>query len=186
MSKLIIGVWPNLSVEISGDDTFEILKELAFWDSVPHECPVGDCGAPLHFTYREPVAKQGPNKGKAFPYAGLQCLGNPSHECQFSKRNDDSGSIFLREGNRVDGQPNWRLAYKVRDDEEPPYEAPGRDREPQQPEPAHITELVKLGKEKGYPNEKALNVNCRHIYNKDIRQLFDAEAREYYKTLRDL
>lgn len=206
MVKIMIGVWPNLTIEVEGE-TFPVLKELAFWDSVPHECPVRIsesevCGQPLHFTYRAPTVKEGPKRGQTFEYAGLECIGNPAHECQFSQRADKSG-IFIRTGNRQDGKPNWRLAYKIHEDDEPEYESPreslpSRQTAPQQQStssrtgnvpaqtPEQFKELLRLGKSKGYDTEDALNVNCQFIYNKNVNELDRAQAIEYYRTLREL
>lgn len=110
--KLIIGITPNVTAEVEGTIE-EVLREAAFFQSIPHECPI--CQSALRLTYRTPKNRG----GVTLNYFGLLCDGKPAHECQFSKRTTEKGGgLFIREGNRQDGQPNWRLAYGHRDEEE--------------------------------------------------------------------
>lgn len=62
------------TVEISGDNERELIKQAAFWQSIPAKCPV--CGAPLILNYRTP---------QTFTYYELLCLGTPSHSVNFGE-----------------------------------------------------------------------------------------------------
>lgn len=196
MPEVIIGVKPNLEVRITGE-TLDLIRELAFWDSLPALCPAclkDEKESQLVFTFRTPTAKSGSREGETFTYYGMECLGTPSHEVQFSQRKENKGGgLYIRMPNRKDGKPNWRLSYGAAhdDDDEEPYRAPGADRQP--PATAggsevdqRVAELLKLGREKGYINEAALNTHCRSLYGKDVRDLCSNKesATEYYRTLR--
>ena len=84
MEKLIIGLNPTTTIEISADDPKELVQKASFWSCLPHSCPV--CQKDLVFTYRTP---------KNFKYYGVRCTGTPSHATSFGV-NMEGGGLYYK------------------------------------------------------------------------------------------
>ncbi|MFQ5629563.1 MAG: hypothetical protein ACE5I1_12440 [bacterium] len=88
----------NESVEISihANDTKDVLRQLAFWQSIPTACPyiekeTGEvCGKPLRFHYR--VA----GKDDEYEYFELLCTGDPWHKGQFHQNRPDGKTLYWK------------------------------------------------------------------------------------------
>lgn len=90
----------NISAEITvkGTDAKEVIKELAFWQSLPLTfCPVKDCGKTLIFFYRSPQGND---------YFGLRCLGEPSHQINFGQNKNADKTLYF------DDKKNWTVWLK--------------------------------------------------------------------------
>jgi len=72
----------GITIEITGEKPKELIKEFAFWQSLPSSCP--QCGEELHFTYRTP---------QDYEYFGLMCKN--LHACNFGQ-NKDQKSLFYK------------------------------------------------------------------------------------------
>lgn len=209
MAKAILWLRPTLSVEIEAEKTIEILRELAFWDNIPQNCPLcfknGGVESPLMFTVRTPTAKQGPKAGQTFEYFQLVCTGDPQHEAEIAQRLESKGGgMFIRQGNRQDGKPNWRLAYGQHDDDDqgeddaPPFagqpgprssSAPPRESTPPTRDGVRMCtveqrkEIERVAKEHGLETFEKLAQHCESIHGVGLTELTFADAIEYRKTL---
>lgn len=92
--KMTLGIADGV-VEISGDREQDLIKQAAFWMSLPKKCPM--CESEIIFTYRTP---------KGNTYYGLKCIGKPSHECDINQQKPEKGGgLYYPE------KPEWKLAY---------------------------------------------------------------------------
>lgn len=101
MQKLTITA-PTFTVELTADNERDLIKQAAFWQSIPSKCPV--CQKPVVFEYTTP---------QTYKYYKLKCTGDPSHSTNFGVKKEgsdlyyDAGKrweVFLpgREGDRQD------------------------------------------------------------------------------------
>lgn len=207
MPEAILGVRPNLEIRITGE-TMDILRELAFWDSLPSLCPLclrdHNTETQLVFTFRTPTAKSGNREGETFTYYGMECLGEPSHEVQFSPRKEaKGGGLFIRMPNRKDGKPNWRLSYKASHEDDEEDQSPPERNAPRNASSskavAQPTAGSKIGQD-GFLNENqykelvrvggtagmdpaGLNQHCIDINGCPLNQLPAKEVVGYRQTL---
>lgn len=108
--KLIIGIAANVTVEITGNSSKEIIQQAAFWGELPDKCPV--CSAPLTFSYRDP---------KGFHYYGMRCLGNVAHETTFGQYQGEGKGLYYKrdwhEAQIGNGQSEERQRHARLDDD---------------------------------------------------------------------
>jgi hypothetical protein len=74
MQKIIIGIAPNMTIEVSDESMQKVVKQAAFWGDLPSECPI--CKSGIRFFHRTPQDNE---------YYGLTCFGTPSHESNFGQ-----------------------------------------------------------------------------------------------------
>jgi hypothetical protein len=102
----------TLTVEVTGEEPKDIIRQLAFFGTLPAACPYDLEGAPcnyaLQLTFKTVVPQHGEHKGKTLKYYGLRCANTPAHECNFGQRADD-GSIFYK------GASSFQVEYKARE-----------------------------------------------------------------------
>jgi len=122
MTRLEVDLGTIGRVAVEGDDAREILKELAFWQSLPTACPV--CGAGTRLVYERVTSKKQNSYGKEFDYYRLRCLGEPRHEVTLGVY-QDGGGLFYPES-----KP-WTVRRRGADDDldddlddEPAHQAP--------------------------------------------------------------
>jgi hypothetical protein len=98
----------GITIEVTGEKPKELIKEFAFWQSLPSICP--QCGEQLHFTYRTP---------QDYEYFGLICKN--LHACNFGQ-NKDAKSLFYKnewkdvreyQKSELDGYPEHPNAPKT-------------------------------------------------------------------------
>lgn len=82
MSQEIVIVCPLFSVKISGENERDLIRQAAFWLSLPTKCPL--CKSTLALDYRTP---------KTFKYYTLKCNGTPAHSVNFGQAQAD-GSLY--------------------------------------------------------------------------------------------
>lgn len=82
MSQEILIVCPLFQVKISGENERDLIRQAAFWLSLPTKCPL--CQATLALDYRTP---------KTFKYYTLKCNGSPAHSVNFGQAQAD-GSLY--------------------------------------------------------------------------------------------
>lgn len=81
---------PTYEITIEADNERELIKQAAFWQSIPPECPI--CHAPLTLNYRTP---------QTFEYYELKCTGNPSHSVNFGEAKNTHNLYF-------DAKKQWK------------------------------------------------------------------------------
>jgi hypothetical protein len=100
MQKTIIGILNgSVRVEIDGNDPREIIPALAFWQSLPIECPV--CHSSLVFEYTTP---------QTYKYYKLRCTGTTPHCVNLSQRSNDPAQFYF------DRQKTWEIFRPGRPD----------------------------------------------------------------------
>lgn len=85
MQKLIIALSTGARIEIEGDTPQDIIRQAAFWQSLPTNCKV--CNADLVFDYATP---------KTFKYYKLKCTGSTPHTVNLSEKTADHSMYFDR------------------------------------------------------------------------------------------
>lgn len=93
MQKIIIGLAPNITVEVEGEDVKQIVEKASFWSSLPHFCPI--CQTPLNFFHRLTQSDDA--------YWGQACTGNPVHEANFGVYKKESRGFYYK--------GDWQKAY---------------------------------------------------------------------------
>ncbi len=83
MQKLILKLNDRTSIEIQGDESQDVIRIAAFWQSIPNQCPV--CQASLVFEYSTP---------QIYKYYKLKCTGQTPHTVNLSERTDKTGMYF--------------------------------------------------------------------------------------------
>ncbi len=93
MQKVIIGIAPQITVEIASDNIKEIIEQASFWSSLPSNCPI--CQAPVVFFHR--LTKDDDS------YWGQTCTGQTTHEANFGVYKKEARGFYYK------GQ--WEKAY---------------------------------------------------------------------------
>ena len=83
-------------IEASGDTAKKAIEDIAFFQSLPNECPV--CQSPVKFTFRTP---------QSYTFYGLECTGQDHHSTNFGQ-NKEGGTLFYKHAEA------W-TSYKDRD-----------------------------------------------------------------------
>jgi hypothetical protein len=132
MQKIIIGLAPNVTVEVEGDDVKQLIEKASFWNSLPHECPL--CQASLVFFHRLTQSDDA--------YWGQVCTGSPTHEANFGVYKKESRGFYYKgewreaygayqngggQGDDFSGQPSAPPANQVPAHNMPPAQSPPRD-----------------------------------------------------------
>jgi hypothetical protein len=89
MQKIIIET-PTFRIEIDADNERDLIKQAAFWQSIPAFCPI--CKAPLILNYRRP---------QTFEYYEVKCTGIPSHSVNFGEAKGTHNLYF-------DAKKQWK------------------------------------------------------------------------------
>lgn len=78
---------PGGAIEISAANQKELIEEAAFWQSLPHTCPI--CGTETRLYYKEP---------NGFSYYGLICTNPqwPRHEMNCGQHKE-GGTMFVKD-----------------------------------------------------------------------------------------
>lgn len=91
MSQEIVIVCPLFSVKITGENERDLIRQAAFWLSLPTKCPL--CRSTLALDYRTP---------KTFKYYTLKCNGTTTHCVNLGQAQAD-GSLYY------DDKKAWEL-----------------------------------------------------------------------------
>lgn len=91
-------------IEATGDTAKEAIEQIAFFQTLPGECPV--CQSPVKFTYRTP---------QSYTYYGLECAGPDHHAVNFGQSKDEKTLYYkhaeawtsFRERNSTSQEPPW-------------------------------------------------------------------------------
>lgn len=110
-------------VAVDGPTNTDVIEDLAFWQSLPKECP--ECQSPLRFVV---IRNLETRDGHRFDARKLQCSGEPPHSYTFGTHTEN-GSLFYREGER------WYELGSGRADSEPHEEPPRQPQRQQQSAP---------------------------------------------------
>lgn len=92
MQKVIIGLAPNITVEIASEDVKKIVEQASFWSNLPKVCPL--CQTPLVFFHRTPQDNE---------YFGLACTGPVIHESNFGQYKQTERGLYYK--------GEWQDAY---------------------------------------------------------------------------
>lgn len=134
MQKMMIRLGPDITIHLEGNDPQELIRQAAFWGSIPKECAL--CKSALVFFHKTP----GDN-----PYYGFRCLGNESHAINFSETKKEKQMYF-------DNRKPWQkwgggsLDGENFDDARPRTDTPGRRDDHASPDPSIRSNL-------GHPND---------------------------------
>lgn len=105
MQKVIIGLAPNMTVEVTSESVKDLIRQAAFWTDLPTVCPL--CGSSLVLYHRDPQDND---------YWGQACTGPVTHEANFGvNKNEEKGLYYKGE---------WQDAFG-------PYQRNGQQPRPQ-------------------------------------------------------
>lgn len=189
MQKVIIGVAPNITVEISEDSVQKVVKQAAFWGQLPSTCPV--CQTPLVFFHRTPQDNE---------YYGLACTGTPIHESNFGqyKKTElgfyykgDWQEAYAAYQNEARGQgDDERPTYGSRNPEDAPAQtyAPAAANDPVARSLGDMITAKQLGMIRAIAREANINENaeCSSLMHCDIDQLSKRAASDFIDHLQNL
>lgn len=74
---------PLFSIEITGETERDLIRQAAFWLSIPHKCPV--CSKPIVLDYATP---------KTYIYFKLKCTGETPHTVNLGEPVDKNKSLY--------------------------------------------------------------------------------------------
>lgn len=96
----------NLLIEAEAENNRLMIEQLAFWSSLPEECPL--CQQALSFHHRKPKNKQ----GVQVDYYEMLCAGNPQHRASLHQHNTPGKELYYK------GHGSWAVNdYAGRDDD---------------------------------------------------------------------
>jgi hypothetical protein len=185
MQKLIIGIAPNMSVEIHSDSIKQVIEQAAFWNSLPAACPL--CNAPVAFFHRDP---------KDNDYWGLNCTGPVTHESNFGVYKTTEKGFYYK------GTRSWTKAYDAYqvDSEQQSTNgnqqaqansvSPARQEFPEQPLAGNLNELItakQLGMIRALAREANINedVECNSVMKCGTSELSKSAASMFIKHLQE-
>jgi hypothetical protein len=160
--KLIIGIAPNITIEIDGNNAKEIIVQAAFWNSLPHECPL--CNAPVQLFHRDPQDND---------YYGLKCTGERPHQTNFGIYKELSKGLFYK------GDKSWTDWIVGRDADE--------DQEGTREPAAEHDRLNKLIEAAwaAKPHKTSLHERLVQRFNKGIKDLDIQQKRNVLTALEE-